>query len=165
VDELIRQIRAAVENGLFYLALIGTLALIDMCAALDSDNGETTGSKYRLWLEHNVPEHEAQADAIYKLRCSLLHQGSAYPHGSLPRVAFTMPGFPQWHKFDVGLAEGLEQVNVLSTEEFVAEVTSAAERWMAANSGSDNFIRNYQRFAQYRPDGLPPFMLGVPLIA
>ena len=84
---MIRQIRAAIAAELPYVALFGILALPDICGALESENGKATGPKYKAWLTANVPEEAAIADMLYGLRCSLLHQGSAYPHGGFFPVA------------------------------------------------------------------------------
>jgi hypothetical protein len=90
MDEIIRQIRAASEAGLYFMALFGALVLPDMCAALASDNGSTSGPKYRAWLKTYVPEEAADADLIWGVRCSLLHQGRAMPHGGAFPMAFTI---------------------------------------------------------------------------
>jgi hypothetical protein len=96
VAELIGQTHAASAAGMYYLALFGILAVPDICGALDSDNGRASGPKYKDWLRAHVPEHAARADEIYGLRCSLLHQGRALPHGSTVPVAFTFPPGPQF---------------------------------------------------------------------
>lgn len=99
MKELIHQTRSALAAGLYYLALLGALALPDICGALASDNGKASGSKYKGWLRDNVPEQASNADLIWGLRCSLWHQGSAASHkGSMP-IAFMFPSpqVPQLH--------------------------------------------------------------------
>src|SRR3954453_16025202 len=97
MDELIRQIRAATEAGFYYLALMGALMLPDICGAHASDNGRATASKFRDWLAANVSEQATDAAAIYGLRCSLLHQGSALPHGGHFPIAFLYPSAGHLH--------------------------------------------------------------------
>jgi hypothetical protein len=75
MNEILRQIRAASATGLYFLALFCALTLPDICGALESENGQASGSKYKAWLRANVPEQATDADLIYGLRCSLLHQG------------------------------------------------------------------------------------------
>src|SRR5947207_12791542 len=106
MEEMIRQIRAASAAGLYYLALFGALALPDICGAVASDNGRASGSKYKTWVRDNVPTHAAQADLIYGLRCSLLHQGQALPHGGTFPIAFMFPGegTPQLHNMSLDVA-------------------------------------------------------------
>ena len=82
MGEVIRQIRVASAQGLYYLALYGALTLPDICGALESQNGRSSGPKYKAWLRANVPGQAAEAEQIYGLRCSLMHQGRAMPKGS-----------------------------------------------------------------------------------
>jgi hypothetical protein len=49
-DELVREIRAALAAGLYFLALYRALTLLDICGALESDNGTPRGPKYKAWL-------------------------------------------------------------------------------------------------------------------
>jgi hypothetical protein len=46
MDRLFQEIDIAVNNGLYFLALIATLALPDMCAGLGSPDGLTNGQRY-----------------------------------------------------------------------------------------------------------------------
>lgn len=48
------QIEQAVEGNLYYLALFVTLAIPDICGALDSDDGRATGAKYVAWFDKHV---------------------------------------------------------------------------------------------------------------
>jgi plasmid stabilization system protein ParE len=89
MNELIAQIRQASAAGLYYLALIGALALPDIFGALASKNGKASASKYKDWLRKNVRDEAADAELIYGLRCSLLHQGRA-----MPRAAFSRSPVP-----------------------------------------------------------------------
>ena len=43
METLLREIEHALDAGLFYLALALSLSLPDICAALDSPNGESSG--------------------------------------------------------------------------------------------------------------------------
>jgi hypothetical protein len=163
MEELIAQIRAASDAGLYYLALIGTLALPDICGALASANGVGTASKFKDWLRANVPEVD-DPDAIYGLRCSLLHQGRALPHGGHYPIAFMFPhpSVPQLHNF--ATVSGVDTVNWLSIPIFVDEVTSGAEAWLAKYGNTARVTRNMEKFARLRPEGLPQHVAG-PVIA
>ena len=161
--ELIAQIRAAAAMGLHYLALMGALSLPDVCGALASANGKASGPKYKDWLRANVPEQAGSADAIYGLRCSLLHQGRALPHGSVFPIAFTFPPSVQLHNLST-VVNG-QQVGWMSVPVFVEEVTRGAERWLAQHGMTNTVQRNLEQFARYRPEGLPPHVAGAPVIA
>jgi hypothetical protein len=162
MEELIQQIRLASTHGLYYLALLGALSLPDICGALASDNGRASGSKYKDWLRRHVPGQASGADEIYGLRCSLLHQGQAMPHNGHFPIAFTAPGTGQLH--NLSTVVGNSQVGWLSIEMFVDEVTQGAELWLTQYGSSKTVVRNLEKFARLRPEGLPPHVAG-PVIA
>lgn len=161
MEELIAQIRAASAQGLYYLALYGTLTLPDLCGALGSQNGRASGPKYKRWLRENVPAQAAEAEEIYGLRCSLMHQGHSTPKGSFP-VAFMAPGAGQLHNLSTVVGE--DRVGWLSIEIFVEEVTAAAENWLREFGDSQTVKRNLEKFARLRPEGLGRHVKG-PVIA
>jgi len=163
MDELIREIRAALAGGLYYLALYGALALPDICGALGSENGRATPSKYKSWLKENVPSEAGDAELIYGLRCSLLHQGRAFPHGSVFPLAFTYSPTGGFHNFST-VVNG-EQVGWVDTAIFIREMTSGAEKWLRTYEGTNTVEGNLDKFARLRPEGLPPHVVGMPVIA
>jgi hypothetical protein len=162
VEELIRQIRLAASQGLFYLALYGALTLPDLCGALGSGNGRASGSKYKNWVRENVANHAERAEELYGLRCSLMHQGHTLAKGSVSPVAFTAPGTGQVH--GITTVVGDDRVTWISVELLVAEITEAAEKWLAKYGGTGTVQRNVEKFARFRPEGLPPHAEG-PVIA
>lgn len=164
MEELFAQIRAAANAELYYLALVGTLVLPDICGALDSDNGSASGAKYRTWIEQNVPEQAGNAAHLWGLRCSLLHQGRATPHGATFPVAFMHPGAGiQLHNLMTSVDD--EEVAWLSIPDFVEEVVGGAERWLARVGSTNRVQTNLAKFARLRPEGLPPHIGRGPVIA
>lgn len=164
MDELIRQIRLAAAAELYYLALFGTLVLPDICGALASDDGRATAAKYKAWLRENVPGQASDADTIYGLRCSLLHQGHSMPHGSHYPIAFVYPSpaFGQLHNLSTEVGD--DRVGWLSIPIFVDEVTDGAMRWFGEYGKTATVKRNVEKFVRLRPNGLPPHH-GGPVIA
>jgi hypothetical protein len=145
------------------LALLGALIVPDICGALDSDDGGASGAKYRRWLEKNVPEQAEDVGLIYGLRCSLLHQGRAMPHGSTTPIAFMYPtAGVQLHNLSTVVDD--EEIGWLSIPMFVEEVTRGAERWLAEYGDTKRVQTNLAKFARLRVDGLPPHVEG-PVIA
>lgn len=165
MDEMIRQIRAASDAGLFYLALFGALMLPDICGALASSDGKATGTKYKAWLRAYVPEQANDADEIYGLRCSLLHQGRMLPHGGhFPVVSVVpLPGRGRLHNLSTEVAG--DRVGWLSIPMFVDEVTRGVESWFRQFGATETVRRNMEKFARIRPEGLPPHFVGAPVIA
>lgn len=162
MQEFIAQIRAASGAGLYYLALFGALAIPDIFGALGSDNGRASGPKYKAWVEANVPGQAKEAAELYGLRCSLMHQGRALPHGSHLPIAFMAPGAGQLH--NLSTVVGDSQVGWISIEALVHELTDAAEQWLEQFGETQTVQRNIEGFARLRPEGLPPHVQG-PVIA
>jgi len=108
LDRLFDEIALAVNGGLYFLGLIATLSIPDMCAGLESADGQTTGPKYIAWFDKWVAVKyggRVTGQDCYGLRCSLLHQGRAQPHrGLYARAIFVEPGpIGVFHNFHVML--------------------------------------------------------------
>lgn len=57
-----------------------------------------------------------------------------------------------------------EELGFVSIPAFVDEVTTGAETWVEDFGDGATVTRNLEKFARFRPDGLPPFFAG-PVIA
>ena len=86
IKEYIKQLKKTYQFELYYFTLIGTLALIDICGALNSSNGEASGTNFACWFKKYLFKYSSStfnstsffAEECYKLRCRLLHQARAY---------------------------------------------------------------------------------------
>jgi hypothetical protein len=61
----------------FWSLLHVTICLPDICAALESRNGETKGKLYIDWCDKYLPNTELSGDERWTMRCKVLHQGRA----------------------------------------------------------------------------------------
>jgi hypothetical protein len=165
MEELIAQIRAASDAGLYYLALMGALMLPDICGALASENGQATPSKFKDWMRQNVPEQAAGAAEVYGLRCSLLHQGRAMPHKGHFPIAFMFPHPTVMQLHNISTEVGADRVAWLSIPEFVDEVTRGVEARLAKFGNTARVKKNMEKFVRLRAEGLPPHVAGAPVIA
>lgn len=163
IERLADEIRAAVGQRQYALALMSTMALVDICGALDAQNGRSEGKRFRAWFEANVAGATARLEAAdaWALRCGLLHQGrmrgAGYDH-----VLFSLPGGSSMHGniFDIG---GKKALN-LDLRFFVDDVVSAAERWWSKNKAVEPVATNALHLARVRTNGLSPFIIGAALI-
>ena len=96
MEHLIEDIEKALENKLFYLSLIGILDLIDICGALDSEDGCATGGKFKKWMQEYIPHYKVlgevsfSAESCWLFRCSILHQfKSQHTKSDLVAIAFS----------------------------------------------------------------------------
>lgn len=81
INEYIEQLRTTYECEAYYFTLMGTLTLIDICAALNSKDGETAGDKFKEWYETYVSDYHSNenlnfdSQKCWRFRCKMVHQG------------------------------------------------------------------------------------------
>lgn len=158
---MVDQMVAAEQAGLHFPALMTALALPDICGALSAENGRASGPKAKRWLQEWLPMAGENAEGIYGLRCSLLHQGQAFPHGGHARVVFLLDEAPQiYGPAAVIWREDLGQgFTPMTLSLFLKEVADGVTRWLAAHGDSELVRRNLERFAHLHPGGLPNLLL------
>lgn len=163
---LVVETQLAVGHRLYMLALMGSLALPSILSALETENGQSTGDTYKAWLMQHGAATENGADLIYGLRCSLLHQGSAYPHRAEVRAAFRWPEGPLiLHGYDT-VSEAGDVVAWFDIPTFVEDMAKDVDRWLNQYGALPLVQKNVERFARFRPEGLPGHTPpGVPVIA
>lgn len=112
-----------------------------------------------------APEEAMHVELIYALRCSLLHQGRAWPHGQgVLRMAFLVPS-PRAESHRSATLMGVDPVIWLSIPRFVDEVTRGVESWFSEFGTTQTVLRNLAKFVRVRSKGLPPDVVGAPVIA
>lgn len=176
---LTEQLERSLDSGLYYLSLFTALTIPDIAGALDSDDGEANGDRYREWFEKwvrprfaeqalaQVPRHARPyvrnlenpltGDACYRFRCSLLHQGSSqHPQSPYARVIFIEPGATS----DVVHCCPINDALAIDLRRFCAEVISGTHLWLQQVESTDRYKANYERFAKRHPTGLPPYIKG-----
>jgi len=77
------------------------------------------------------------------------------------RVLFTVPN-TQRNVFHNNIINDALNLDVI---QFCRDVTEAAKHWYVAKHGDPNVIANLPNLVRYRPSGLSPYMVGMPLIA
>jgi hypothetical protein len=77
IEALLQEIEKALAVELYYLALLLTLTLPDICVALEQPDGRTDGKKmYKAWYKANVHDVIGGAltpDEAYELRSTVVH--------------------------------------------------------------------------------------------
>lgn len=80
IERLVKEIYIGLRNRCYISALTTALTLPDICGKAKYPNEKTT-KRYKQWLNDYVCikqpfSLQADADTIYNLRCSLLHEGN-----------------------------------------------------------------------------------------
>jgi len=164
MQDLIQQIRAANTGRLYYVALFSALALPDICGALEAADGVATGQRYIDWFNRHVaPRYGGSLDGetCYQFRCSMLHQGTTqHPRGRYSRVIFLEPGATGNIMHNNVINDALN----IDVRIFCEDLCGAVESWLRAAQRQPHFQANFSRFVRRYPNGLPPYIVGVPVI-
>ncbi len=88
VQEIIKEIEKALDNEMYLSALALTLTLPDICGKAEYPSEDSPSKRYKEWFNKYIGEYIKPPDAfdytdlfscgdvIYKLRCSVLHEGN-----------------------------------------------------------------------------------------
>ena len=164
MDTILNEIDRAIDAELYFAALALCLTLPDICAALESPNGESNGNKYKNWYSENLQDkypNITPAD-IWSLRCGVSHQGRfGNPQMQYGRVLFTIPN-PQGNVFHNNI---LNDALNLDAVIFCRDVMAAVRGWFAEKKDAENVMANLQYLVKFRPNGIAQYMVGMPLIS
>lgn len=171
LDLIFDEIMRAIDAELYYSAIAITLSVPDICAALECEPGKiwVNEKKYVDWCDKNLASrfHFLTSTDVYRLRGGVLHQGSFFGHPKMRfnSVLFTLPN-AQKNIFHDNFCEmdGKKALN-LDTPTFCNQIIAAARQWYEVNKEAPNVKANLPNLVRYRPNGLAPYMVGMPLIA
>lgn len=164
MEIILKEIERALDAKLYYCAIAMSLAIPDICAALESANGDSNGEKYKAWYRANLAKcyPNITDQDCWKLRCGVLHQGR-FGHKQMQygRVLFTVPNAQNnvFHNNIINDALNLDAII------FCKDVIQATRTWFNAKSNDPTVSQNLPNLVQFRPQGLAPYMVGMPLIA
>ena len=166
--DLLEQIERGLGQNLYYLALFGALSLPDICGAVDSDNGEADRSKYIRWFNEYVGDRYKYGERVflsgddcYYFRCALLHQGSSqHPKSGYARILFLEPGATS----NVLHCNVLNDALNIDVRIFCQDIIDGVRTWLGKVEGTPRFNTNMAKFIRRYPQGLSPYIGGVPVI-
>ena len=188
------QIDQAVEANLYYLALFATLAIPDICGALDSDDGRATGAKYVAWFDKHVapqflkalrrllrqmlpePMVKSQTDRLVSLPSDApaLTGEICYRFrcSLLHQGRARFPNMPFARVLFVEPGKSTSRMHMCQSDDalvidlrlFCREVVDATRKWLGEVENTERFQRNFAEFARVNPDGLPPYISGAPVV-
>ena len=165
MEELINEIQAALDNNLYYLALYVTLTIPDICAAISSGDGKTSKKQYMAWYEKYAQKHCSKmldAESCYYFRCSSLHQGSTQNEKSkFERILFLKPDETRMFSHDNFILGALN----IDLKTFCQGMLIAIKEWMKKSENDSIFIKNIETFMKVYPNGIPPYIIGTPVIS
>ncbi|MGO9831641.1 MAG: hypothetical protein ACLPJH_15995 [Myxococcaceae bacterium] len=156
-----RQADDALRARVYLPALFITLTLPDICAAIDSDNGVATKERYKAWVDTYLPGYGGAE--LWKLRCRLLHQGTAILRNEPVRYVFIQPGGASVHGITIVPNFG-PRVATIDIQKFVADVSQAVRCWLAWGPKRENFLHRLWGIIQRR-QSIAGAIAGIPIFA
>jgi hypothetical protein len=168
VDDFLDQVEATGQAGLYYVALLGALAIPDICGAMEAADGTASRARYIAWFDtHVAPRYTIgsqgtlSGEDAWHFRCSMMHQGRTQHRGSTySRIMFLEPG--------TGLVMHNNVMNDalnLDVSIFCTDMVVAARAWLAQARHTPAYRQNYPLFVQRYPTGLPPYIVGPAVIS
>jgi len=167
MESLLMQIEEGLKHNLYYLSLFVSLCVPDICAAIESPNGQTNGKKYKAWIDQYLVKSRPEkygdrlsAEHIYQFRCALLHQGrTKHNDAEYNRIMFFEPGSKSGicdlHCCVVGAA-GTDKSLVIDIAQFCNDTVVGANAWLKVNRDTSIFETNYKRVIKRYPNGINP---------
>ncbi len=147
--------------GECYWALLHIVMILpDVCAALESDDGQGKPDKYKNWCKRYLADTYMTAADWYALRCAILHQGRTTPdEGRYKSVSLSAPsvGGTRLHKVVVQPENNI----TLDMGKMAEEVKESISRWLrdlqSQEHGSRlaNLQKHLTTLAREKPKILP----------
>lgn len=166
LQPIFAEIEFAINHGLFWLALTSALTIPGICAALERENHWSGRDEYKDWYDRYLSKRfkYLTADDCYGLRCGIVHKATSgvKPKGKeYRRVLFTLPNAQR-----ITIGQGLfDEVLQFDAVRFCREIIDACEEWYTQNSNQEFVKSNSLDIFQYHPDGVAPFIVGMPVLA
>lgn len=170
MDFILQEIERAFNAGFYYLAIVLALTLPDICEALADPRGKSSPEKYMDWFCKNLATKYPQMtdEDCYSLRCGVVHEGRFGHKGSqYARIMFTVPNARNIRIRLVAENIGGRSDKVLSLDakEFCDDMIQSVRNWYSDAKENPNVQSNLPRMVQFRPNGMEPWIVGLPLIA
>jgi len=185
MQAILDSISVAIERKNWYVALISSLVLPDMCSKLENPT-LTTKDRYPVWFEKYLKsryENFLTGTDCYALRCSFLHEGSEdISHQSarevLDRIKFVSEGshlIRVTNCFSGDAKHDGRAVLLLSAKQFCLDLVFAAKCWLDEVKDDDEIQKRIDQLLQIHEDGtdisgvhndlLPDLKVGVSIYA
>lgn len=164
MTDLFNQIKKALDLNLFYLALMSTMSIPDICSSLQSPDGQASKDKYIDWYNKYMKKeyiNYINGEDCYYFRCSLLHQGlTLHPKSNYERLLFIEPDNHN-NILHLNIINNSLNINV---KIFCIDLINGAENWLNDYGNDENFKKNYNKFMRRYINGFPKLIVGVPVI-
>lgn len=182
LQSIVDDIAKCIQAGLYYPALTVALTIPDICVALTrSDDYFVKRPDYVGFIDEYAltvlpegcsvsAEPYLGVDGLdcYRLRGGVIHRGNAAGHSDFDftHVIFTIDDITM-HAFTLCIPSGNKflKAAMFRLDVFCDAMVAAAVKWYSLNKDDENVIQNVGRLLSLRPNGMPPFIVGSPVVA
>jgi len=169
LEMVLRDIERALDAGLWYLALAVSLSIPDICSLLELEEGWSNGNIFAAWFDKHVGKAYTNftGEDCYKVRGGVLHKGQ-FGHKKLryDRIFFSIsPSIVLRETMGTNIGGLPGTVLSLDLILFCRTMVKAARAWAKATESDPIVVANLPSLVRLRPDGLPPYIVGLPVIA
>jgi hypothetical protein len=170
METVLQEIERALSHRLYYLAIVLSVTLPDICAALEADDGRTNPARYKAWYKANLSTKFSflTEDDCYSLRCGVVHQGQFGLAGQqYDRAVFFLPHPDPSRTFLVinsTMGTSPNKCYTYSADEFCRAIINTVRAWFSAKVGDVNVEKNLPKLIQYRTEWPPTIRGNIPMI-
>jgi hypothetical protein len=150
------------DSRTYWSLLHVTTCLPSICAAMQTDSGDTRGADRKLyaeWCDRYLQEPKLTGVECYEMRCKILHQGRAQAAaGRYTGFAFTQPP-TEGQVYHLAVENGTKLV--VDVSRLAEEMRQAVRRWISdlearpAEAPAANAARHVASLVQVRPFRVP----------
>jgi hypothetical protein len=147
--------------------------LPDACGAIGYPAIQRNRERYVKWFDAYVPPYgadgELTGDAFWMVRNGMIHEtGLRFSKFGFERIGFTVPNRQQItfaSFFAVNCGPEGESAFTLDLVEFFERVAGGVAKWLEDIATDQDKVARLDTLIQLRPNGLPPVIVGTPVIA
>jgi hypothetical protein len=180
LEQILEQIRATFNSGIWYPVVTSLLILPDTCGAIEFWQKDIKPrDRYAKWYDKWIlPNFNSQrinfnGSTVYIVRNAMIHETTGFSRGKhgFDRIIF-MPPNRNRIKINFGLMRMFNQdgVEEVAFEVNISMMLDAIElgvhNWLKDVRADPNKRRSdaIEKIIQYRPNGQLPYILGIPII-
>lgn len=159
LERMLLEIHHTIKRKNYYAALVVTLTIPEVCAALTLDkNSFVKEVHYTDWVEKYISGIGMSAKDCWRLRGGVIHRAdfSGHPYSEFTRVVFGVRRSNAVHALHV--RRGDEKIAYVSLHDFCDEMTKGALLWLEEHRSDQRVLENMQRLVAYRPEGAKSFL-------
>jgi hypothetical protein len=165
MEAILEQIEQAVEAEFYYVALLMSLSLPEICGRMEREQPSAGRSReiYADWFCTYLGEiyPKMKGDDCYYLRCGLAHHGqSSHKSMGYSRIVFTLKDENFFIHNNV-----LNDALNLHCPTFCHDMCDAVRRWMQAKENDKMVTDRLDDMVALRPEGMAPYIVGRPVIS